>query len=81
MNLASYQLTKQMSSFSRKKKKTLLRMLLFRVQTKQTPVHNNKPANDPKIYTQHGMNVDSLAINPRFKFLRSLLEIKSSEFG
>lgn len=26
--------------------KTLLRMLLFRVQTKQTPVHNNEPAND-----------------------------------
>lgn len=26
--------------------KTLLRMLLFRVQTKQTPVHHNEPAND-----------------------------------
>lgn len=39
--------------------KTLLRVLLFRVQTKQTPVHNNEPANDRKkyIYTQHLMNV------------------------
>lgn len=32
---------------------------LLRVQTKQTPVHNNEPANDRKkyIYTQHLMNV------------------------
>lgn len=42
--------------------KTLLRVLLFRVQTKQTHVHNNAPANDRKIYIQHRMNVDWLAI-------------------
>lgn len=32
--------------------KTLLRGLLFRVQTKQTPVHNNEPANERNIHTQ-----------------------------
>lgn len=42
-------------------------MLLFRVQTKQTPVHNNEPANDREIYIQHGMNVDLAGeMSPRY---------------
>lgn len=59
LDLASYPANKTDELFQQK---TLLRMLLFRVQTKQTPVHNNEPANDRKIYIQHDMNVDQVAI-------------------
>lgn len=53
LNLACYQQTKQMSPFSkkeRKKKNFASCVLLFRVQTKQTPVHNNEPSRDGKLY-------------------------------
>lgn len=74
LNLASYQLTKQMSSFSKKgKKKTLLRVLLFRVQTKQTPVHNNEPASERNIYIHknlmyfHGLAIRLRVMSPKRK--------------
>lgn len=64
--LLATQQTKQMSSFSREGgKKTLLRTLLFRLQTKQTPVHNNEPADHRQINTRHDINVARVAICPR----------------
>lgn len=60
MDLASYPANKTDELFQQKK--TLLRTLLFRVQTKQTAVQNNEPANDQKIYTQHDMDVDQVAM-------------------
>lgn len=44
--------------------KTLLRTLLFRLQTKQTPLHNNEPADHRQINIRHDINVARVAICP-----------------
>lgn len=82
MVLASYPANKTDELFQQKKK-TLLRMLLFRVQTKQTPVHNNEPAADRQIYTRHDINVGRVAICLRVCALQrvSLRGEKPSKVG
>lgn len=65
LELASYPANKTDELFQQRGgKKTLLRTLLFRLQTKQTPLHNNEPADHRQINTRHDINVARVAICP-----------------
>lgn len=80
LNLASYQLTKQMSSFS---KKLCFVCSCFECKLSKLPFTTmSQPTTEIYIHIQHRMNVDWLAISLRvMSFKKSPWRNKSSEVG